>query len=269
MKNNEATEDGANAKGGSPISAEVKRVKKSNKSKPVTQDPNREKKKSFRRSWKSASPITKLTLIFLALAALGTLAYVGVSIWQTLEVRWSAHAQHMPLVINSRAPEFLQPFICDVQKGFHTGNMQTAVKNIGNASAYHVVSYFGFPKIIPEKKTGKPFFDALPDVNCKVQVKANELESPLAPGQEMFPQIRQMAGTLPPISNTDPIQLYWVSCVYYSDDYGAKHATCDTYRLMFPSTNPLDVLSGSPTLFCDATPKMGKFAGTISGHCQE
>jgi hypothetical protein len=270
MKDNETNEHAANSEGNTALTpADAQRTKKNDKSKTRSKESKHDKKKSFRRSWRSASPITKWTLVFVGVAAGSTLVYVGVTFWQTLEVRWAAHEQHMPLVINSRPAQFLQPFVCDVQKGFHTGNMQTAVKNIGNASAQHVVPFLNSWKIIPEKKTGNPVFDALPEANCRMRLNAKELESPLAPGQEVFPQIRQMAGPVPPITKTDPVQLYWVSCVYYSDEYGGNHGTCDTYRLLLPSTNPLDLLSGSPTFFCDAAAKIGKFQDTVGGHCQE
>jgi hypothetical protein len=228
------------------------------------------KPKSLGRSWRAASPLTLVGLVIAGIGALAAVAYVGVTVWQVVVSRWAVQVQHAPLIINIRPPELLQPFICDPVKGFHTGNMQTTIRNIGTASAFHVMPFWNVTKIIPEKKTNNNFYDALPEANCRLHPKTNESDSPLAPGREMSPQIRQMAGTIPPIGKNDPAQLYWVSCVYYSDEYGGSHGTCDRYRLMFPnSNNPLDVLSGSPTFFCDATPKIGKFADTIGGHCQE
>lgn len=159
--------------------------------------------------------------------------------------------------------------MCDVKQGLHTGNIETAFKNVGNASALHVMPYVNIVKIIPEKKTGNQFFDALPEVNCELQPKAKELEIPLPPDRELFPQIRQMVMTLPPISKDDPVQLYWANCVYYTDEYNGSHGTCDTYRLNFLSASELDILQGSPTFYCDATPRMGRFVSTVTGHCQK
>jgi hypothetical protein len=82
-----------------PTAVETKQGKKSSKGKPKPQKTKDQKKKSFRRSWQAASPITKLTVWLVGLAAAGTVGYFGVTVWQTLEVRWAAHAQHMPLVI--------------------------------------------------------------------------------------------------------------------------------------------------------------------------
>ena len=226
-------------------------------------------KKSFRRSWRAASPINKTGVVFAGLAALATLGYLAVSIWQTLENKQAARAQHMPLVINSRAPELLQPFVCDVKNGLHTGNMRNGMKNIGTASAYQVMPFSAIVKIVPEKKTGDQFVDEIPDVNCGGSMSAKELESPLPPGRELQPQLRQMVVSVPPIAETDPVQLYWVNCVYYADEYGGRHATCDRYRLTLPSDNQLDALSGSPTFYCDAKPRTGRFDGTIGGHCQQ
>jgi hypothetical protein len=246
-----------------------KASKKTKKPENRDEKPKAKKKKTLHEYWKSATAFKKLEISVLTIGAATGIAILGVYIWQTLEARWNAHAQRMPLVINSQGPQFLQPFVCDVKNGFHTGNIQRAVKNIGNASAYHVMPYISTIKIVPEKKTGDAFIDELPHVNCRMEVKSNEMEMPLPPQREVFPQLRQMAGTIPPITKDDPIQLYWTSCVYYADEYGGNHGSCDTYRLMFPSTNPLDAISGSPTFFCDATPRTGKFQDTISGHCQE
>jgi hypothetical protein len=270
MKDNDRNDDKSNDTDHlTPTPTRANKNKKGYERRSEADKSPRRQKKPFLEVWRSYSRVKQLEIILAGLAAAGVVGYLIAYIVVSMKQNTLVQMQHMPLVINSRAPQFLQPFICDAEKGFHTGNMQTAVKNIGNASAQHVIPYVNSWKIIPEKKTGNPFFDELPEVNCKMHLNAKELESPLAPGREAFPQIRQMVGTLPPISKTDPIQLYWVSCVYYSDEYGDNHGTCDTYRLLFSSTNPLDVLSGSPTFFCDATPKMGKFAGTITGHCQE
>jgi hypothetical protein len=271
MKNDDPSQNAPNSE---PDAASTpspnKRNKKDNKANNKADKPNQRRKKSFREVWRSYSRVKQAEFIIGALVAAGAVGYLVAYIVESITQNAQIRAQHMPLVINIRPPEMLQTFICDPTAGLHTGNMQTAIKNIGTASAFHVMPFFNVPKIIPEKKTGQKFYDAPPEANCKLRPKANEIDSPLAPGREMSPQIRQMAGSIPPIGKNDPIQLYWVSCVYYSDEYGGTHGTCDTYRLMFPnSDNPLDALSGSPTFFCDATPKKGKFADTIGGHCQE
>jgi len=94
------------------------------------------------------------------------------------------------------------------------------------------------------------------------------MDFPLPPGIEKSPQIRQSAMTLPPLNEGETVQFYVAECVYYSDDSGAKHGTCDTYRLNLPSSDPLDKFGGSPSFTCDGTPKMGIFTESIGGHCQ-
>jgi hypothetical protein len=275
MKNDESDQNNPNTSDEVPAATSGKNQPRKKPNKPKSNKSksgkykNEPEPKSLRRSWRAASPLTKIGIVVGSVAATATLGYFLVTVWQTLEVRSAAHAQHMPLLINSRPPILRQPFVCDVKNGLHTGNIETGVKNLGTAMAYHVMPYMFEPKVVPERKTGNPFFDSLPEANCKLSPTAEELESPLAPGQEIRPQLRQMVGSLPPITDTDPIQLYWVACVYYGDEYGGKHATCDTYRLALPSSNPLDSINGSPTFFCDATSKIGRFEPTATGHCHQ
>jgi len=230
------------------------------------------KKSAPKNWWRAASKFRRLEIILLGIGAAGAVlylfAYIVVSVKQNAQVQM----QHMPLVINSRPPEFLQPFICDTKNGFRAGNMQRFAKNIGNASAYHVIPFMNMMKVIPEKRTGDALIDALPLVSCDMKINTGntgEIEFPLAPGIEIRPQIRQSFASIPPLHTDDPVQLYVASCIYYADEYGGRHGTCDTYRVNFPSTNPLDVLQGSPTFFCDATPHIGKFLGHTTGHCQQ
>jgi hypothetical protein len=89
-----------------------------------------------------------------------------------------------------------------------------------------------------------------------------------ADGKEYQLLVRQAAGTLPPLTEGDAAQLYMTSCVYYQDsDETGDHTVCDTYRLSFVSTNPLDKAFGSPVFSCDGTGKNGHFVIALSGHC--
>jgi hypothetical protein len=251
-----------------PIPTKTQKRKKQGKSQPTSDESQNQHKKSFRNSWRAASPVTKLGVIFGGLVAVSTTGYLGVTIWQTIQAKWAVQIEHAPLVINSRPPELLQPIVCDRKNGLHTGNLQTFVKNVGNARAVNVIPYIFEMKLIPEKKTGNPFFDELPSGNCSMKPIMQEAVINLAPGQEMRPQIRQTVMTVPNLPEGTVFQLYYVSCIYYSDDYGNNRATCDPYRLNLPSSNQLDILEGSPSFSCDALPKSGKFMGAITGHCQ-
>jgi hypothetical protein len=231
--------------------------------------PQRSRKWSLFDHWNRASYAKQIGWIG---KALGGAVAVGVLIIYVLgyqETKRANRAQHMPLVINSKAPEFLQPFICDLPSGLHSGNIQTGAKNIGTAVALRVNPFFGMARVVPEKRTGRAI-DEPPNVDCNMKLKPSDMEFPLEPGRETMPQIRQMAMSLPPIKSDDPLQLYWVECVYYMDEYGGEHATCDRFRLSFPTNdNPLDVLSGTPTFFCDSLPRKGKFIPTVGGHCEK
>ena len=74
--------------------------------------------------------------------------------------------------------------------------------------------------------------------------------------------------SLPKLDKAELVQFYFASCVFYWDDQGTQHATCDRYRLDLPSTNPLDSILGSPSFMCDGQPKNGKFVSDLSGHCE-
>ncbi len=245
-----------------------KTEKSKKQDKPDTQ-PKKSKnegKKSFRRSWRAASPIQKLGLVITGIGTAVALCLLIVNIWKTLQDKWAVQIQHAPLVINSRPPQLLQPFICNRETGLHLGNMQFAMKNVGNASALNVIPYMRIMKIIPENKTGNPIFDEIPVGNCKASITMKGLEYPLAPGREFFSPIRQGVKAIPPLAEGETVQFHVSSCIYYSDEYGGHHGTCDTYILLLPSSNPLDVLGGTPSFICDGTPKMGKFGAALTGH---
>jgi len=269
MENNERDHDNPETpKDLTPISIKANQSKKESKSKSHSQKADAQKDKSWKRSWRSSSPVRKVEIIFLGIGTAAAIGYIGVTVWQTLQTKWISQIQYAPLVIHSRPPEFLQPFTCSAETGFHSGNMQSFVKNKGNARAVNVNPYMSIIKIIPEHKTGNPFIDDLPAVNCDGKFKMPGAEFNLAPGDEVSPQIRQTAMTLPPLAKDSIVQLYDMECVFYLDDYAANHATCDTYRLELPSTNSLDKLRGSPSFTCDGTERIGKFTGAITGHCQ-
>jgi len=231
--------------------------------------PGKKKKWSLWRHWKSASRAKQAKWVAQGLLVASGVAGVAVYEWGNLQTKWNFVAEHKPIVIHSRDPELLQPIVCDPKVGFHSGNMVSAIKNIGNATAYHVIPYVQLIKIIPERKTGNAIFDEVPVGDCKKSVSMKDLEFPLAQGVEVFPRMRQSAGTIPPVADGDRVQLYMSECVYYSDEYGQQHGTCDAYRLYLPSNDALDRLSGSPSFVCDALPKTGKFGGALEGHCQE
>lgn len=210
--------------------------------------------------WKQTALHNKLLVLIGGLTLIGAIVALILSEMHRREDR-------RPVIINSRPPELLQPFTCDPKDGFHSGNIQTFAKNLGNIGADNVFPVFAL-KIIPEKKSGNPIFDELPPANCNLTITDSSIEFSVPINIEMRPQIRQSAGTLPPVTSSEPVQLYASSCFYYRDPYNNRHAVCDLYRLDLPSTNSLDKINGSPTFMCDGTPKIGKFTKIFSGgHC--
>jgi hypothetical protein len=273
MKDNDTDQNRADSsQDATSTSPDTKRTKKNNKTKPSAYKANKDKGKSFCRSWKSASPITKLTVIFAGLAALSALAYVVVAIWQTVEVRLGRLAQHMPLVINSRPPEVLGGFTCDPKQGFRFDAMRTYIKNIGDGRAIDMDSRYYEPKVIPaEHPTGNAFIDAVPQVDCtkKLNPVKDQSRITLAPGEVWRWDIAPLVGTFPQSLTGATLQMFFVSCAYYSDEYGGTHGTCDTYRLQFPNADFTSAFGRTPVFVCDGTTRTGEFFGTPGGHCQQ
>src|SRR5438309_1897383 len=135
----------------SPPTSQKQTRKQRSKANQTPNKPNYGKKKSLYQNWKSLSRTRQLEMILFALGVLGgvgyLIAYIVISASQTRQ----AQMQHAPLVINSRPPELLQPFTCDPKAGLRTGNMQTFVKNVGNARAVNVNPYVMMTKIVPEQ----------------------------------------------------------------------------------------------------------------------
>jgi hypothetical protein len=136
--------------------------------------------------------------------------------------------EHAPNVIHNKPPSFLQPFMCDPQSGFHAGNMQISVKNVGNSKATHVVIMPGIMTVVPEKN-GAPF----EPLSCANKFDTGATDFSLAAGEEKTLNVRQMVMSIPKVVSDQLVQLYASTCVYYSGEVGSRHAACDTYRLFF------------------------------------
>jgi hypothetical protein len=79
-------------------------------------------------------------------------------------------------------------------------------------------------KIIPEKKTGSPLRRLSVIRQLLVTDRQNVNQFQLAShGREYALQIRQSAGTLPLLTETEPVQLYATSCAYYQDSDETNH----------------------------------------------
>jgi hypothetical protein len=263
----------------SQITSKKQTRKERSKANAIPEKPDQDKKKSYRRSWRSTSPIRKIEIIIGGIVAAGAIGYLGVTVWSTLQTKWNFQAEHKPIVVNIRPPQ-IQFFSCN-PPGFSgeviTGNIDTHIKNIGNATARKVNPYAIMTKLIPETKSGNKFIDDAPtvtDESCKhPRFKIPGIELSLDPGRESGAGIRQTAGTIPfSVENSPMVDFYLVSCVYYADESGADHGTCDRYRLNVPvKPKPfgLDNLSGTPSIPCDGSTVTGQFVPDVIGHCEE
>jgi hypothetical protein len=61
-----------------------------------SRDNQPDKKKSYRRSWRSASPLRKLEIIALGIGAAVGFGYLGVTVWGNLETKWNFQADQRP-----------------------------------------------------------------------------------------------------------------------------------------------------------------------------
>jgi hypothetical protein len=231
------------------------------------------KKWTLRQHWQRASQPKRLKWTVEGIGVIVGLLILANYIWGNLQTMWNFHIEHAPLVVHSKPPVLVQPFVCSPQNGYLFGNVVAAsVKNIGNRTALRTYPLDLTTKFVPDQKTGKPIWDKIPIGKCDTKVGQLPETFPLEPGAERSPQIRDEAGSLPPIGSGDKVQLFKEECVYYSDEYGGIHATCDTYRLYVPDTDPrdsLDAVSGTPDFVCDGAPIKGYFSPIIGGHCQE
>ena len=62
------------------------------------------------------------------------------------------------------------------------------------------------------------------------------------------------------ITNDTTFQLYGPTCVYYFDEEGDRHGTCNTYRFVKSD--------GNTDLACKESPLRGKFERMLWGYCE-
>ena len=276
-------------------------TKKPNKPRRSSQETQEDKKKSYRRSWRAASPLRRLEIIGLGLSAAVGIGYLGVVIWGNLQTKWNFTAEHRPRVIISRPPELLGTIICYVTEKaihLHAGAMRVWVKNIRKGDA--VGAFMEGPqfKLVPEKKIGDPFYDDLPsitDQTCKQKVSPKMKAFPVNGEQEVAVNIVQgiMAVSLiktkdisvtfggpqqepespegeksssrVPIGKDAVFQLYAPVCVYYFDENGERYGSCRDYRLA------INGRVGNPNNYgfsCTESPVSGTFEEIFFGYCE-
>jgi hypothetical protein len=211
-------------------------------------------------SWEKGAQDRKFLIVGGTLAVLAVIILIVVvfSIHNVL-VEHRLGAQSRPTLINNHQPQLLQPFICDARSGSQgANNIQTFLKNIGSSGATDVSTTF-LLRVVPEQHVGIAAFDEIPAGNCRDKARGARRTAALSAGEETTPYMPQPAMTLPPLLSGEAIQLYGVSCVFYSDGSRNDHAACDTYR--FRPTR------GNPVFVCDGTPQVGKFDDAPIASC--
>jgi len=168
-------------------------------------------------------------------------------------------AQSRSMLINTHPPQLLQPFFCDAQSASQgANNIQTFLTNIGSLAASDITTTF-LLQVVPEQHIGIATFDQIPAGNCHARPRGARQMASIRAGEETAAHLPQPGMTLPPLLSGESLQLYGVSCVYYSDSLRNDHATCDTYR--YRPTR------GTPVFVCDGTPQAGKFDETPVNSC--
>ena len=203
-------------------------------------------------SWEKRAQDRKFLVVAGALAAFAAAILIGgVFSMRHVLLEHALVAQSRSTLIDNHPPQLLQPFICDAESGSQGANkIQTFLKNIGSVGTADVSSTF-LLQVVPEQHVGIASFDEIPAGNCRDKPRGSRRTAALSAGEEATPRLPLPAMALPPILNGEAVQLYGVSCVYYSDSSRNDHAACDTYR--FRPTR------GTPVFVCDGTPQAGKF----------
>jgi hypothetical protein len=189
--------------------------------------------------------------------ALPVLIVVGYSVW-SLVIQKQIALGKKARVVNSRAPELTQPFVCDLNSAPHTGNVQTYVKSVERGVPANVFQTFML-YLGPERKLNISEFDEIPNGDCRTRPGVHTATNLAAGGRDTMTMLPPPRLARPLAFSGEPTGLYGVSCIYYSDGAGSSHATCDTYRF-----RPAD---GNALFLCDAEPKTGKFDEKPVGGC--
>jgi len=276
MENEDTTNDESKtATNLSPATSKKQTRKERSKANAASQKSSEKQKHTFWRNWNELSRTRQLELVLLGIVAMGGIGYLCVTIWGNLQTKWNFEASHKPIVVHNRPPELLQAFACFPGAGFSTGNMRIFSKNIGNATADKSNDGFIQTRVVSESKTGHPILDEPPlitDDACRHRPNFDpSTDFSLPAGMQRSSDLRQSAGmsTLGTyLKKGAPVQFYIVPCIYYLDGDGQEHGTCDTYRLLIPSSEPIDRLLGTPSIKCDGRQVTGHFYEAVTGHCQ-
>lgn len=209
----------------------------------------RKKPGSLWQRWERTELDEKFLIVLIVLVFVAVCVIAGMGV-MTRKVIVAQKNRARPTVINLRPPELTRPFQCDLKTGFRSGAIQTYIRNDGNAAAEDIYQTFGF-RIVPDQKVNIAEFDEIPSGDCNAQPAAPSPRFGLGVGQQVTPELPQPTVILPPLLKGEVSRLYGVSCAYYADAAGTRHASCDTYRLR--------LASGTDIFMCDGSEQLGRF----------
>jgi hypothetical protein len=204
--------------------------------------PAEDKKKSFRRSWRSTSPVKKLEIIVIALGTTVGAGYLGVQIWGNLQTKWNFTTEHRPLVFVTAPVSLMVVRLApDPDKRVFTIGF-FPLKNSGGSPALH---FIGAGEIIPGNGTDlqKKAADWFTAIGLPLKKKyrtsdgmwimengIGQMESTLVPGENKPFSIAQHKDA----SETANFPAVAVMRVQYEDASGNVYWTDACYLL--PST---------------------------------
>jgi hypothetical protein len=211
-------------------------------------------------SWEKSAQDRKFLIVGGALVVFTAVILVSLVFrMRSAMVERTLSVQSRPTLINIHPPELLQPFICDASSGSQgANNVQTFLKNIGSSGATDVSTTF-LLQVVPEQRVGLPSVDEIPSGSCRDKPRGSRRTAALSPGEETTPRLPLPSMMLPPLLSGEAVQLYGVSCVFYSDNSRNDHAVCDTYRFR--------PIRGTPVFVCDGTQRAGKFDEASIANC--
>lgn len=255
----------------------------------TTQETDNSNKWSLKRHWKQASKVRRLEWGGGALIGFVALLYYGSQIYSVYRARDDFEVEHRPHVIISRPPEVLGAIACDVTERairIRAKGMRVWAHNAGKGDAIRVFVNIWALRLVPEQKTGIPFFDTpltVTDKMCAVRPDPKMKMWPLYAGREVNVEVPELAGATSLVKTNsiditgevgktpkDPervniapdaeFRLYCPFCIYYSDREGRQYGTCWNYLFKIGQRGHFS---------CRESPIKGAFVSILGDYCDK
>jgi hypothetical protein len=231
------------------------------------------RKMSFRERWRKTAIAHQVEIL---IAAFGL---VALSIYTCYQVksyyRGESHyrEEHRPVVILNIPIQLLDPAIYSTSiDQFNTGGVRVFYKNISkDAMAKKTFALANF-SVVPIGRSVSRFDFKRPEVTDETCKHAFNIPGQAfidaPPGEQRISEMRQTAAKYfgpEVIKEGETFQVYAVACIHYSEEDGAEHGTCDSFRLAHAKGDiPID---GDESSFSPNVAIMGTFGYDVIGHC--